>query len=963
MKSIFFFILIGLISVSSVAQVVINEVHPRPSGGDTDQAIQSMYNATVTSGAEFVELYNSSPCDPVDISCWSLGGMDGASNGGAFSFPSGTVIPPLGFITVGGPLTSGITFNLNLAANSSRLWRSNASRWHLPNGDGWIALYDASGAAVDGVYWTFSSNDPGKLNTDDTFIGAAIQRIGACGGGGLSTASAIPGIEYMVSATVTGQSFERTTDGGTGWALGAPTPNNCNGSCVVASVFQLNATVQQPQCGQSNGSISFSPTPTDTYFYNWPFPTTGTTSSATNLPAGTYDITITNASGCTKDTSIVLVSTGGITSVDVISVDPSCGQPDGSVTITNVIGGSAPYQYSFNGATYNVSNQYNGLAASTYTLTVQDNAGCTYIAPNIELVSAAGPSSIAVSAVDAGCGASDGVVTLGNVTGGTSPYTYNFAGNGFGNQTSYTGLSAGTYTLQVQDAGGCIYSAPDVVVNNGNGPTAVVVTIDPENCDLGNGSVNIGAVTGGTAPYQYDFNGQGFSGTLSYQNLSAGNYTLTVQDAANCTYNAPLIIITEIAGPTAVQVTANDASCGNSNGSVQIGVVTGGTSPYEYDFNGTGFSGTTNYSDLNSGVFSLSVQDAAGCVYVASDIQLNNTPPITNISSNVTDASCNLQNGGVTLGAVSGGTSPFLYNFNGQGLSSSTSYLNLGAGTYTLTVQDAVGCTFSAPSIVINTTNGPTSLDVTIIDALCDGSVGSIQINGVSGGNPAYQYSLNGGAFTAATSYPDLIPGSYQITVLDATGCTFTTSYSLAGGTAPNADFAISPSFVTTYDPFANLINLSSSDVISYAWSIPNGNPSTSSSEDLEVSFLDQEPGFYPITLVVTNSDGCTDTIVKVIEVYEEIILFAPNSFTPDGDEFNNDWRVYVSNADLGSFSLQIFNRWGEMIFESNDPESGWDGTYGGEMIQDGTYTWSVKIKDNRTDNVYRYLGHINKLQ
>jgi hypothetical protein len=148
--------------------------------------------------------------------------MDGGTNGGAFSFPTGTVIPPLGFITIGGPNTPGITFNLNIAANSARLWRSNAARWHLPNGDGWVALYDASGTAVDAVYWTFSSNDPAKLNTDATFTTGALQRIAVCGGGGLATASTNPGNEYISQSTVTGQSYERSTDGGNTWTLGYP---------------------------------------------------------------------------------------------------------------------------------------------------------------------------------------------------------------------------------------------------------------------------------------------------------------------------------------------------------------------------------------------------------------------------------------------------------------------------------------------------------------------------------------------------------------------------------------------------------------------------------------------------------------------------------------------------------------------------------------------------------------------
>jgi gliding motility-associated-like protein len=278
-------------------------------------------------------------------------------------------------------------------------------------------------------------------------------------------------------------------------------------------------------------------------------------------------------------------------------------------------------------------------------------------------------------------------------------------------------------------------------------------------------------------------------------------------------------------------------------------------------------------------------------------------------------------------------------------------------------VQDALGCTYAAPAIVLSTSVGPTIINFNSVNASCDQNNGSIQIVSITGGTAPYQYSFNGSAMTTTTSYPNLVPGAYQLSVLDASGCTIQTQVQISGGSSPIADFAINPSAISIYDPYANLINLSSSDVVLNSWSIPNGEPNSSNSEDLQISFLDSEPGTYPITLIVTNADGCTDTVVKTIEVFAEIIVFAPNSFTPDGDEYNNDWKIYVSNADLASFNLQIYNRWGEVIFESFDSEVGWDGTYNGVYVQDGTYSWIMTIKDLRNDNFYKYLGHINKIQ
>jgi hypothetical protein len=200
-----------------------------------------------------------------------------------------------------------------------------------------------------------------------------------------------------------------------------------------------------------------------------------------------------------------------------------------------------------------------------------------------------------VNTVNPTCGGSNGSVTLGAVTGGTAPYQYNFNGTGLGSNISFTNLSSGTYTLTVQDNAGCTYSAPSIVLSNGSGPSAVVVNATNTSCGQNNGAVTIGAVTGGTGPYQYNFNNTGFSSTTSYPNLIAGNYTLTVQDNAGCTFSAPGIVISSSSAPTAIVVTPTNPLCGQTNGSVSLGSVTGGVSPYQYNFSADKTEGTYRY--------------------------------------------------------------------------------------------------------------------------------------------------------------------------------------------------------------------------------------------------------------------------------------------------------------------------------------------------------------------------------
>ncbi len=216
---------------SSFSQIVINEIMVAPgstytilSGADnSDGCKQSMYSSTVGCGQEWVEIYNSG-CTAVNIGCWSIGGMDGGLNGGVFSFPAGTTIGPHAFITLGGA-NSGATFNLStyLPANGTgSLWGSGAARWHLPNGDGWLILYDQNKAFVDGVWWTSSTGDPATMiNTDASYV-ATMTRPTPCGGGTFTDAktnqASMERILFDINATSDmGKTFARTADAGGTW--------------------------------------------------------------------------------------------------------------------------------------------------------------------------------------------------------------------------------------------------------------------------------------------------------------------------------------------------------------------------------------------------------------------------------------------------------------------------------------------------------------------------------------------------------------------------------------------------------------------------------------------------------------------------------------------------------------------------------------------------------------------------
>lgn len=127
------------------------------------------------------------------------------------------------------------------------------------------------------------------------------------------------------------------------------------------------------------------------------------------------------------------------------------------------------------------------------------------------------------------------------------------------------------------------------------------------------------------------------------------------------------------------------------------------------------------------------------------------------------------------------------------------------------------------------------------------------------------------------------------------------------------------------------------------------------------------DPGLYEVQLIASTDEGCTDTAWVAIEILDRIIFYVPNTFTPDDDDFNEVFKaVFTAGYDPYDFNLLIFNRWGEIVFESHDADKGWDGTYGADsdrIVKDGTYVWKIEFKESMTDERHVHTGHVNVLK
>ncbi len=177
----------------------------------------------------------------------------------------------------------------------------------------------------------------------------------------------------------------------------------------------------------------------------------------------------------------------------------------------------------------------------------------------------------------------------------------------------------------------------------------------------------------------------------------------------------------------------------------------------------------------------------------------------------------------------------------------------------------------------------------------------------------------------------------------------------------PIAAFNANPQQVFSVEPQVSFDNQSTLNAQNQ-WSVDDG--TFSSVENPIHDFPLGEVGNYAVQLIVTSDAGCKDTAMRIIYVKDQLLFYCPNTFTPDGDEFNNTFKpVMESGFDAFSFVMKIYNRWGEEIFVSNDILTGWDGTYGGKMVMNDTYVWVVEFKSDNDDNKFRYEGHVNLIR
>jgi len=588
---------------------------------------------------------------------------------------------------------------------------------------------------------------------------------------------------------------------------------------------------------------------TGTYTYAWDDPSFQTTSTATGLCAGSVNVTVTDANSCTAIGSYNVTEPPAIV-LTTSSVDATCGLSDGSVSVS-ATDGISPYTYNWsNGCT---TSSCGGLASGTYTVTVSDNNGCNSITSASISGGTAGTPSITVNN-NATCNTvCDGSATA-SITGGTSPFTYAWNTSPVQTVALATGLCAGSWSVSITDAGGCVATASTTITE----PAALAASITASSgatcngvCD-GSGTVS---VSGGTGAYTYSWAPSGGSTAIGTGFCAGTSYTVTVNDENNCS-DTTSVTISEPAALNLVIVGTDPLCNSGTDGSADL-TVTGGTGAYNYAWSNS--TSGQDISSLTAGTYTVTVTDVNSCQDSASVVI--SEPAALAVTTSITDASCGLANGSACA-TPAGGISPYTYIWNDPLAQSTTCADSLLGGSYNVTVSDANGCSVTA-SVTLNDLVGGTPVATVDNNAsafgVCDGQA-TVTMTGTS----PFTYNWNDpGTQTTATA-TGLCATTFCVTVTDGVGCTGSDCITI---TEPPA---IVTSIVGTSidcngncNATADLTVSGGSTPYTYLWSGPGAFSSA----------VEDPIGLCAGTYYVTVTDGNSATMVDTLVIIEPLLL------------------------------------------------------------------------------------------
>ena len=777
-------------------------------------------------------------------------------------------------------------------------------------------------------------------------------------GANTATVTNLSGGNYSVTVTDTNGCFsvENTF-------INEPTPlnssisnivnNTCHGDCAGSATFTAMGGTSPYNYLWSNGDVL---------------------PNATNLCAQTYNVTITDANGCTTTNNVTINEPPQII-INLVSVqDASCpGTADGSIDILPT-GGSGIYNYQWFG-TPSTGSTAGQLAAGSYMVIVSDANDPSCQTDTTFTVGEPSNITATLNSIPVTCNQDNGIAYIENITGGTPPYSYTWSpcGSSCNNDSVYN-LSVGTYQVQIYDSHNC-FSQYQVAVANVPPPNISQVTTSDATCNGGNDGTAIVSLDGnGTPPFLFNWSPYGGPDSIS-NNLMAGNYTVTVTDSNGCSD----IAVFSIDEPAPIDVFLDGPSnylCIGEYANLSASA-NGGTPPYTFVWSDSTMNGSQlqTVQPATTTVYSVNVTDANGCTsLVPVSTVVNVYPPLSvtmspeqDICEGVTTTVQAFPSGG------NGGPYTFVWNY---GTGNPLSVTPHQSTEYVVTVFDNCGTPSVSDSTYVSVHEYPRLLS----------------LNGASGCQPvsitfyptiyqpdsAISYLWNfGDTQTSTDSTPSHVyqyDGLYDVTL------TLTSAYGCSNDTilpalvqvypVPDAQFNANPQIIGVFDADIHFTDESVPTITQWYWDFGDGSFATVQNPEHTYT----HPGEYEVQLVVSTANSCSDTAVGTVTIKQEQTFYAPTAFSPGSGFTNNYWYPKGIGIDPDNYHLWIYDRWGQVVFETDkypagtdyrqEMEGGWNGRYNntGKWVPPDTYTWLIILRDVNGEE-HQYAGQVTILK
>lgn len=768
-----------------------------------------------------------------------------------------------------------------------------------------------------------------------------------------------------------------------------------NGSCSSSASTSavLNAApivptapivgvITQPTCTTPTGTVALSGLPASGSWTVTASPGgttitgTGTTANFTGLnPGNSYTFTVTNSATCTSSssTSASINTVPGAPGNPIIGIitQPTCFVNTGSIELTGLPStGTWTLNISPSGTSATGSGSTTTLtgltAGTTYSFTVTNDLGCTSASSTNAILNSAPltPNAPLIGTItDPTCTVSTGSVVINGLpASGSWTVTVSPGGttlNGSGTSGTFTGLAANdTYTFSVANADGCVSSSS---LNAAIGaqpitPTAPIAgAVTQPVCTNPTGTVSLSGLPSGNWTITASPGGSTISGTgstVDFSGLAPGNnFTFIVTNASGCSSNASTSVnINTVPGspanPTVGAVT--QPTCTAPTGSIEVISPLG--AQYTYSIDGINFIAGTTFSNLNPGTYSITVLDnGTGCSSVSiSTITIDpvSGAPVITLSS-TTNVSCFGDADGEISVSVTGGQAPYSYSWNPNAGSGAT-ISNLAGGSYQVTVTDDLGCSSTATFTV----SEPSEINIngTGSNVICGTSDGLISTN-VTGGTAPYTFEWTPNGATSS-SLNGLSAGNYSVQLTDDNGCT--TSQNFIISTVGSLPVSITPSYIEIEE--GESVQLTATGGENYTWTPTSGLSCTNCSDP--VASPDVTTTYY---VSATDDNGCTGSDSSVVVIKLPCgELFVPTIFSPNqvGPEANNQLCVFGTAECIEELKFEVYNRWGEKVFETDDITKCWDGTYKDQLMNSGIFVYRLYVKLYNNDEPIDISGN-----